>query len=62
MKKRLSLIALSINFILAFAVAFVAAPFLHASPLALTAGIVATHAAVTYFAPIISNGMLMKAY
>lgn len=60
MKKRLSLLALSINFILAFAFSAVAAPMLHASPLVMAAGITATYTAVTYFAPIVSAGSLME--
>lgn len=52
MKKRLSLTALAINFILAFAFSFVASPMLGVNPFLLTAGIVITYATVTYFKPI----------
>ncbi|MCT2563955.1 hypothetical protein [Chryseobacterium herbae] len=51
MKRRLSLTALAINFILAFAFSFVASPMLGVNPFLLTAGIVITHAVVTYFKP-----------
>ncbi len=57
MKKRISLMALSINILLAFLFSLAAAPMLNASPVAMTVGIVATYSAVTYFAPI-SNGIL----
>ncbi len=52
MKKRLSLVALAINFILAFAFSFVASAVTGINPLVMAAGIVATYAAVTYFRPI----------
>lgn len=58
MKKRISLMALTINIALAFAFSMFAAPALNASPVALTAGIVATYAAVTYFAPDFTIGIL----
>lgn len=49
MKKRLSLAALAINFILAFAFAFVASTVFAFNPLAVALGIVAVYAAITYF-------------
>ncbi|MEC3875941.1 hypothetical protein [Chryseobacterium salviniae] len=52
MKKRLSLAALAINFIMAFAISFVLSNFFEINPFAIALGIVAIHTAVTYFKPI----------
>jgi len=57
MKKRLSLLALAINFIMAFAFSFVLSNFIAVNPLYVAAGIVATYTAVTYFKPM-SKGIL----
>ena len=57
MKKRLSLPALAINFIMAFAFSFVLSNFVDVNPFYAAAGIVATYMTVTYFKPI-SKGIL----
>lgn len=59
MKKRLSLTALAINFILAFAFSFVVSPMLGANPVLLATGIVITYATITYFKPM-QKGILQE--
>lgn len=59
MKKRLSLLALSINFILAFAFSMVIYPMTGINPLYVAVGIVATFAVVTYFKPF-QKGILQE--
>lgn len=59
MKKRLSLAALAINFIMAFAISFVLSNFFEVNPFYLALGIVAIHTAVTYFKPT-TKGILQE--
>ncbi|MBL7879167.1 MAG: hypothetical protein JNN23_04805 [Chryseobacterium gambrini] len=59
MKKRLSLKALAINFILAFAISFVLYSFTGINPVYSALGIVITFAAVTYFKPF-QKGILQE--
>ncbi len=59
MKKRLSLTALAINFILAFAISFVLYSFTGINPFYSALGIVATFASVTYFKPL-KKGILQE--
>lgn len=63
MKKRLSLLALSINFILAFTASFVFAqsfPDVQFSPMISAAVITIGHAGITYFLPPLYKGNLME--
>lgn len=55
--KKLSLLALTINFILAFAFSMIAAPMLNASPVLMAGTIVAVHAVVTYSKPLSINSL-----
>lgn len=59
MKKRLSLLALAINFIMVFAFSFVVSNFVDVNPVYLAVGIVATFTTVTYFKPV-SKGILQE--
>lgn len=63
MKKRLSLLALAINFILALTASFVfaqAVPSLEINPIVSAAVITVGHAAITYFMPPLYKGNLME--
>lgn len=63
MKKRLSLLALAINFILALTASFVfaqAVPSLEINPIVSAAVITVAHAAITYFMPPLYKGNLME--
>jgi hypothetical protein len=63
MKKRLSLLALAINFILALTASFVfaqAVPSMEFNPLVSAAIITVGHAAITYFMPPLYKGNLME--
>ncbi len=59
MKKRLSLTALAINFILAFAISFILSAFTGINPVYTALGIVTTFATVTYFKPF-QKGILQE--
>ena len=63
MKKRLSLFALSINFLLAIAVSLLLTQItsVEINPLILAAGITAVHAGVTYFTPSLYRGRTLMA-
>lgn len=60
MKKQLSLVALTINFIIALVAMMVISSFIEINPLYGALGIVAVHTAVSYFTPIVEKGVLQE--
>lgn len=60
MKKQFSLIALTINFIMALVISLVASTFIEINPITSAGAIVALHTAITYFTPMVRKGVLQE--
>lgn len=60
MKKQFSLIAFTINFVMAFVISLVASTFIDINPVISATVITALHTAITYFAPMVSKGVLQE--